>query len=73
MVAIIDKPQKKVATPKKISWKAFQEKYLSREDEYKYEWVDGCVEKTLRTIDKTQFYIQQNLAKFFILCYSNKT
>lgn len=35
---------------KTVSWEAFQHKYLTREDAYKYEWVDGQVEKTKSTI-----------------------
>lgn len=49
---------------RQISWAEFQKKYLSREDRYKYEWVDGQVEKTPRTMDKSQFYIQNNLINF---------
>ncbi len=64
MVAIASDYPKKKITQKKISWETFQKKYLTREDKYKYEWVDGYVEKTL-SMDKTQFYIQQNLTKFF--------
>lgn len=37
-----------------ISWPDFQKKYLSREDGYKYEWVNGAVEKTRHSMDKTQ-------------------
>jgi Uma2 family endonuclease len=48
-----------------ISWEKFQRKYLTREDGYKYEWLDGVVEKTKRTVDYTQFYIIQNLQEFF--------
>jgi Uma2 family endonuclease len=50
---------------KRISWEKFQEEYLTREDEYKYEWLDGVVEKTKRTMDTTQFYILRNLLSFF--------
>lgn len=68
MVAIASKqPNKqtrKTPTKKKISWETFQKKYLSREDKYKYEWVDGYVEKTNRTMDKNQSYIFDNLADF---------
>ena len=31
--------------PKTVSWEAFQRKYLSREDAFKFEWVDGQVVK----------------------------
>jgi Uma2 family endonuclease len=44
-----------------ISWAEFQKKYLVREDNFKYEWVDGFVEKTTRTMDRKQFYIIENL------------
>lgn len=60
--------QKAVSTPakspKKISWEEFQRKYLSREDQYKYEWVNGLIEKTPRTMDKMQLYILTNLIRF---------
>lgn len=48
-----------------ISWPDFQKKYLSREDGYKYEWVNGAVEKTRRSMDKTQLFILRNLQDFF--------
>ena len=47
--------------PRRISWEEFQKKYLSREDNFKYEWVDGYVEKTPRTMDRKQFFILDNL------------
>ena len=73
MVATSSKYSKKKPSRKKISWETFQKKYLTLEDKYKYEWVDGYVEKTPRSMDKTQFYIQQNLAKFFYqLLFKNK-
>ncbi|MFK7979255.1 MAG: Uma2 family endonuclease [Saprospiraceae bacterium] len=56
-----DVPQRK---PRKISWETFQQKYLSREDKYKYEWLDGIVEKTPRAINKKQLFIQDNLLEF---------
>lgn len=60
--------QEKTSTPnapaRRISWAEFQKKYLTREDRYKYEWLDGQVEKTPRTMDKSQFYIQNNLLNF---------
>ena len=51
--------------PKKISWETFQKEYLTREDNYKYEWLDGMVEKTKRTMDYSQVYILINIRKFF--------
>ena len=50
---------------KKINWAEFQKKYLSREDNFKYEWVNGQVEKSTRSMDKTQLYILRNLTKYF--------
>jgi Uma2 family endonuclease len=52
--------------PALISWEAFQKKYLTREDGYKYEWVKGEVEKTKRSRDKSQLYILNNLMEFFL-------
>lgn len=51
----------KSASPRPISWKDFQRRYLSREDNFKYEWVDGQVEKTIKSMDKTQLFILHNL------------
>jgi len=48
-----------------ITWEQFQRRYLSREDGFKYEWVNGRVEKMPRSMDKTQLYILANLTKFF--------
>jgi Uma2 family endonuclease len=50
---------------KKISWEDFQKRYLEREDKYKYEWVNGHVEKTLRTMNQYQQFICDNLIDFF--------
>lgn len=51
--------------PRPISWEEFQRKYLTREDSYKYEWVDREVVKTKRTMDFKQFFILKNLLDFF--------
>ena len=51
-------------TPKKLTWQEFKNRYLSREDQYKYEWVNGAVEKTFRSMDRTQIYILANLTRF---------
>jgi Uma2 family endonuclease len=53
------------AGAKRISWEDFQRRYRSREDGYKYEWVDGAVEKTKRTMDRTQTFILINLLNAF--------
>ena len=60
------KIEKKNSLPKPITWEHFKNRYLSREDEFTYEWVNGYVEKTKRTMDYTQFYIVRNLMNFFI-------
>jgi Uma2 family endonuclease len=54
-----------VGQQKYISWEAFQKKYLIREDSYKYEWLNGTVEKTKRYMDYTQLFIVKNLVAFF--------
>lgn len=54
---------KKRRSSRKISWETFQKKYAQREDKYKYEWVNGKVEKTLRSMNQTQLYIQRNLIR----------
>lgn len=54
------------AKPSKvITWQRFQQRYLNREDAFKYEWVNGQVEKTRRSMDKSQLYILRNLLKHF--------
>ena len=65
------KISKSAAIQKFISWTDFQKKYLSREDNYKYEWLNGIVEKTNRNMDYTQFYIAQNLMVLFRTLINN--
>ena len=57
----IAKPQ----PPKTIAWDAFKRRYLSRDDTYTYEWVNGQVEKTKRSMDYSQVFIMDNLLNFF--------
>ncbi len=52
--------------PSKISLAVFQRKYLSRKDNFKYEWVDGIVEKTPRTMNRNQTLIIQCLQRLFL-------
>lgn len=40
-----------------ITWEHFQNRYLKREDAWKYEWVGGQVVKTPRNMDKSQLFI----------------
>ncbi len=66
-------PENAIKEQPSISWEAFKKKYLSREDGYKYEWLNGIVEKSKRTMDKTQLYILRNLLeKFRILQFNNQ-
>jgi len=66
-IPLLDKKiEKKIPFAKPITWEHFKNRYLSREDEYTYEWVNGCVEKTKRTMDYKQFFIVRNLMNFFI-------
>ena len=66
MVAIREQSiLEKKETSEKITWEVFEAEYLSREDGYKYEWVDGYVEKTTYTINKEQLFILKNLQLFF--------
>jgi len=63
-----DKPLRsgsKKQLPKPISWETFERKYLTREDSWKYEWVNGRVEKTKRFMYQEQFFILYNLRKLF--------
>lgn len=56
---------KRLKQPKPISWELFEKKYLTREDSWKYEWVNGLVEKTKRSMNQEQLYIISNLRKLF--------
>lgn len=51
--------------PTRITWEHFKRRYLSREDRFKYEWVNGLVEKTPRTMDQKQQLIFLNLLHWF--------
>jgi Uma2 family endonuclease len=52
-------------SPRRISWEEFEKKFLSREDNFKYEWVEGIVEKTPRPINQYQYAILDNIEAFF--------
>ena len=51
--------------PKRVSWEKFKKKFLTREDSWKYEWVNGLVEKTKRTMYPHHVYILYNLRQTF--------
>lgn len=57
--------QKREYQPKPISWTDFKSKYLSREDNFKYEWVNGYVEKTARPMNQSQYYLLDNIEEAF--------
>lgn len=59
-------PRTIVKQKKKISWTTFEKKYLSREDSYRYEWLDGIIEKT-KKMNKQQLFILTNLKRHFRL------
>ena len=71
MVATITQEPKAIlkngqnGTPKKISWEQFQQLYLSREDGFKYEWLNGYIEKTPRIMFQNQLIIVDNLMELF--------
>ena len=51
---------------KVISWEDFQREYLSREDGYKYEWLNGTIERTPNAMNAAQLYILSNLLNYFM-------
>lgn len=57
---------------KKVSWAIFEKKYLAREDQWKYEWVNGIIEKTKRTMYPHHYYILYNLRTFFTSLFFEK-
>lgn len=48
-----------------ITWDQFQEKYLSREDGYTYEWTSGRVGKTRNSMSPRQIPVFINLNSLF--------
>jgi Uma2 family endonuclease len=44
----------------------FLQRYAQREDPYKYEWNGGLIEQKPRTMNRDQFFIFQNLLRFFM-------
>jgi Uma2 family endonuclease len=49
-----------------ITLETFHRLYDNREDDYKYEWRNGIVEKTPRTMNRSQLFIVQKLSRFFM-------
>ncbi len=66
--AIAHKPQttqKGKKNKKAISLEAFLSLYSNREDDYKYEWHNGNIEKTPRTMNRDQSKIQEAILAYF--------
>ncbi len=49
-----------------ISLETFHRLYDNRQDDYKYEWHNGIVEKTPRTMNRSQLLIVQRLTRLFL-------
>jgi len=63
---------KTVKQPKPISWETFEKRYLTRGDTWKYEWVNGLVEKTKRSMNQEQYFILKNLRHLFRTLFLEK-
>ncbi len=48
-----------------MTWEQFERRYLSREDGFKYEWVNGTIIKSPVTMRQKQLFILNNLLDFF--------
>jgi Uma2 family endonuclease len=64
--AIAPQPKSIKKTPRILTLAQFHRLYDNREDDYKYEWHNGIVEKTPRTMNRSQLFIVQNLSRFFM-------
>ena len=49
-----------------ITIETFHRLYDNREDDYKYEWHNGIVEKNPRTMNRSQLFIVQKLTRLFL-------
>ena len=49
-----------------ITLETFHRLYDNREDDYKYEWHNGIVEKKPRTMNRSQLFIVQKLTRLFL-------
>ena len=65
--AIASEPKPIKKTPRILTLAQFHRLYDNREDDYKYEWHNGIVEKSPRTMNRSQLFIVQNLSRFFML------
>ena len=53
-----------------VSLESFLQRYTNREDGFKYEWNNGIIEKTPRTMNRDQSIIQEAILAYF---YANPT
>ena len=64
--AIANFPTNKEKSKRLITLETFHHLYDNRADDYKYEWCNGIVEKTPRTMNRSQLFIVQNLSRLFL-------
>ena len=64
--AIANFPTNKEKSKRLITLETFHQLYDNRADDYKYEWCNGIVEKTPRTMNRSQLFIVQNLSRLFL-------
>lgn len=64
--AIANFPVNKEKSKRLITLETFHQLYDNRADDYKYEWCNGIVEKTPRTMNRSQLFIVQNLSRLFL-------
>ena len=51
--------------PEIVSKAEFEQEFLTREDDFYYEWVNGTVIKNPRDMNQYQYYIRLNLQQYF--------
>lgn len=57
---------KPAPTKRLIPLEKFLERYTNREDPFKYEWNNGIIEKSPRTMSRDQLYLYQRLLNLFL-------
>jgi Uma2 family endonuclease len=71
-VLVMPLPAKKERKGVYISQETYYKRFRYREDGFKYEWLDGVIEKTPRTMTNKQAHIAHNLtALFYRLLFAN--
>ena len=58
--------KKTVKTQRLISLETFRRLYDDRKDDFKYEWNNGLVEKTPRSINRNLYWLVSRLTRLFI-------